>query len=320
MKFGVRECADMVFKTTDKRVIGSKEFDKYQPVFHIDTARTSTMEQATTTVYAQGGRGYNRLISWEGEKTMTFTVEDALISPMGLAILTGAGLINNFDEKNMTHFHLTMDVPLNAAGKTEVSLQDLQDETGLTTETKFLICNHEDAPIFATVLDGSGYGYDFKSDVTVSGGAAPEGVYSAVLVDADNAATFTVPGTASKTVRLDFYLLMASGVTEVTIKPEDFGGFFYVEAATLFRREDTGADMVAALTFPKVKVQSGFSFTMAGSGDPSTFTFTMDAFPGYTKFDHTKKVMCQIQMLGSDDQDGKKAKEHNLEQHYTVAD
>ena len=27
-------------------------------------------------------------------------------------------------------------------------------------------------------------------------------------------------------------------------------------------------------------------------GDPSTFTFTMDAFPGYTAFDKTKKVLC----------------------------
>ena len=36
---------------------------------------------------------------------------------------------------------------------------------------------------------------------------------------------------------------------------------------------------------------------MASSGDPSTFTFTMDAFPGYTYFDQTKKVLCVIQVL-----------------------
>jgi hypothetical protein len=36
-----------------------------QPAFHIDTAKTSTLEQATTTVYAQGGKGNNRLIAWD---------------------------------------------------------------------------------------------------------------------------------------------------------------------------------------------------------------------------------------------------------------
>ena len=36
---------------------------------------------------------------------------------------------------------------------------------------------------------------------------------------------------------------------------------------------------------------------MASSGDPSTFTFTMDAFPDYTKFDHSKKVLAAIQVI-----------------------
>ena len=36
---------------------------------------------------------------------------------------------------------------------------------------------------------------------------------------------------------------------------------------------------------------------MASTGDPSTFTFTMDAFPGYTMFDRTKKVLCVMQIV-----------------------
>ena len=36
---------------------------------------------------------------------------------------------------------------------------------------------------------------------------------------------------------------------------------------------------------------------MASTGDPSTFTFTMDAMPGYTYFDKTKKVLCVIQVV-----------------------
>ena len=45
------------------------------------------------------------------------------------------------------------------------------------------------------------------------------------------------------------------------------------------------------------KIQSNFTFTMASSGDPSTFTFTMDAFPDYTRFDKTKKVLAAIQIV-----------------------
>ena len=40
---------------------------------------------------------------------------------------------------------------------------------------------------------------------------------------------------------------------------------------------------------------------MASSGDPSTFTFTVDAFPGYVNNDKTKKVMATIQIMNDDD-------------------
>jgi hypothetical protein len=36
---------------------------------------------------------------------------------------------------------------------------------------------------------------------------------------------------------------------------------------------------------------------MSSTGDPSTFSFVMDAFPGYTMFNKNKEVMCAIQIL-----------------------
>lgn len=55
MKFGSREIVDVVFKATrNGQKVGTMTFAKYQPVFKIDTARTSTLEQAASTVYAQG--------------------------------------------------------------------------------------------------------------------------------------------------------------------------------------------------------------------------------------------------------------------------
>ena len=57
--------------------------------------------------------------------------------------------------------------------------------------------------------------------------------------------------------------------------------------------------MPAEFIIPNCKIQSNFSFTMASSGDPSTFTFTIDAFPDYTRFDKTKKVLAAIQVVES---------------------
>lgn len=68
MKFGVREICDVVFKAKSDTKIGNRIFRKGQPVLYIDTAKTSTVEGAATTVYATGGKGNTRLIAWEGEE------------------------------------------------------------------------------------------------------------------------------------------------------------------------------------------------------------------------------------------------------------
>ena len=94
MKFGVREICDVVLKAKAAQKVGNKLFYKNEPVIYFDTLKTSTMEGAATTVYAQGGRGNSRLMAWEGERTITFTMEDALISPAGFMILSGAGLVD----------------------------------------------------------------------------------------------------------------------------------------------------------------------------------------------------------------------------------
>ena len=317
MKFGVREICDVTFKTTAAgQKVGNTVFARAgMPAFFIDTAKTSSLEQATTTVYAQGGKGYSRLIAWEGEKTMTFTVEDALISPMGLAVLSGAGLVNAKDSKKV-HVHVTLDAVVNSQGVATVTLADLREETGKTEAKSFFVCSHKTVPVYGTVIDGSGAGIEFVMPDTEDKEAIE--IINTVTT-ADNLikveegvdAKFQLSTRyANKTVKLDFYLAMNSGVTNVEIKPSDFGGFFYVEAQTLFRREDTGLDMAAEIILPKVKVQSGFTFSMAASGDPSTFTFTMDAFPGYTMFDKTKKVMCVIQIVGDDEAAGTEAVDH----------
>ena len=281
MKFGVREICDVVFKAKADIMIGSTRFQKGQPVLYIDTAKTSTIEGAATTVYATGGKGNTRLIAWEGEKTLTFTVEDALLSPIGFAVLSGAGLIKGGADAEEVHVHATTTQVVGAGtdeGTTEIDLTDAL----ATGET---IC--ATAPIFVMVMeeDGSVTG-EMVTGVTVEGTKLTGGKLG----------TENVP--VGTTVVVDYYVAKAgSTVSELQIDAANFAGYYYVEASTLFRRQADGVDLPAEITFPNVKIQSNFTFTMASTGDPSTFTFTMDAFPGYTTFDKTKKVLCVMQIV-----------------------
>ena len=312
MKFGVREIANVVFRAKADVQIGDTKFVKGQPVLYIDSAKTSTLEGAATTVYAQGGRGNTRLIAWEGEKTLTFTVEDALLSPLGFAILSGAGLIKDTEtDAKEVHVHTTAYQTVSADNI------DLNDALGVNEE----IC--ATAPIFVmlTEEDGSITGKTVKvkvgaEDKTLDNGQVlKKGKY---LIPAEGNAFATEA--QSKTVMVDFYVLRKSHeVSELQIDAEHFAGYYYVEADTLFRRQDNGVDMPANMTLPNVKIQSNFTFSMASTGDPSTFTFTMDAMPGYTYFDNRKKVLCVIQII--EDTEGAPSEwdsvmKHNDEENY----
>ena len=269
MKFGVREICDVVFKAKADTKIGNTTFKQGQPVLYIDSAKTSTIEGAATTVYAQGGKGNTRLIAWEGEKTLTFTVEDALLSPIGFSILSGAGLFKSETEK--VHVHTTANAYVGTDGK--IDLKDVL-ETGEKID--------KTAPVFVMETEADG-----SIVKLVSGATAGE-----------DGLSLTATAAANKNVFVDFYVTKDSAnVSELQIDAENFAGSYYVEASTLFRKESTGLDMPAEITLPNVKIQSNFTFSMASTGDPSTFTFTMDAFPGYTMFDNTHKVLMVMQIV-----------------------
>ena len=286
MKYGIREICNVVFRAKSTIRIGTAIFKTGQPVFFMDSAKTSTLEGGATAVYATGGRGNVRLVTWEGEKTLTFTVEDALLSPISFAMLSGAGVVKGpgSGEKPYTqvHAHQTTSTTVGTAKNDDT--KKIIDLSGVLL-TNDRVC--DSAPIFImlTEMDGS----------LTGGTVAPSRVdVTGKIIELDSSVTVD----AGTPVMVDYYVLKdAANVTELQIDAQNFGGQFYVEADTLFRAQIDGKDYPANITLPNVKIQSNWTFTMAASGDPSTFSFTMDAMPGYTYFDNSKKVLCVIQVI-----------------------
>ena len=276
MKFGVREICDVVLRAKSTQKIGNQTFEKDEPVIYFDTAKTSTIEGAATTVYAQGGKGNSRLIAWEGERTVTFTMEDALISPLGFSILSGAGIVEATGSKAI-NVHMTSQVEGTiATNSVTVDLTNAIPQNGTLL--------NEEENIYGFILDNSGNISERLKSKNVSGGNQ----ITFSEVKADNGKVI---------ILVDYYVKMTSGVQQLEVTPDKFAGSYYLEASTLFRRQEDGVDMPAQFVIPNVKIQSAFNFSMASTGDPSTFTFTMDAFPDYTKFDKTKKVLFALQIV-----------------------
>lgn len=270
MKFGIREVADVMVKTkVPNQVVGGQKIaDKGTPICHFDSLKTSSLEQAANTVYAQGGKGNSRLIAWEGDKTLTLTMEDALISKAGLALLTGANLID-------------LDLSGDSAKETKVHTTEICGVAANKATLKHSPA--EDQLIFYAPVDDTG---------TVIG------AFKKVAVIADNKKMIDVSELPEgcTAVLVDYYVTKTTGVTLIDIEEAAFGGNFYFEGSTLWR-DVNGKDYPAEFIVPNGHIQSNFTFAMSSTGDPSTFTFTVDAFPGTTVYNPTKRVLAAIQLL-----------------------
>ena len=313
MKFGIREICDVVLKAKTAQKVGNKIFYKNEPVIYFDTLKTSTMEGAATTVYAQGGRGNSRLVAWEGERTLTFTMEDALISAAGFMILSGAGLIES-------------------GGADEVSIKIHTTQTAIATydaETNKLTAELKEVPyydaatgedyIYVMIMNDNG---EIVSEPYIATGTEDSKTITVAHISEGSRAEYTPDFSTTSTgldkefsteykevvVFVDYYVEHTkAGVQQIEITPDKFGGNYYLEASTLFKTED-GVDLPAEIIIPNCKIQSNFTFTMASTGDPSTFTFTMDAFPDVTRFDPTKKVLAAIQVINESESLGNKVR------------
>lgn len=288
MRFGVREICDVVLRAKATQTLGSRKFYKNEPVLYFDSLKTSSLEGAATTVYAQGGRGNSRLIAWEGERTLTFTMEDALISPESFAILSGAGLIDVNDNAPI-YVHTTSQI-------------EVEKENTIVLPEGSEACWNR--------YNNSDPFYHISADIFVMSMKDGEIVAEPCVpaaVDADHR-TITCYSHAGRIekgdiVFVDYYVKRTGGAQVIEITPDKFGGSYYLEASTLFRRDGDSVDMPAEFIIPNCKVQSNFTFSMASTGDPSTFTFTLDAFPDYVKFDKTHKVLAAIQVISDENED-----------------
>lgn len=324
MKYGVREICEVTMRAKARMQVGNKVFYKDEPVIYFDTLTTSSLEGSSTTVYAQGGRGNVRLMSWDGERTLTFTMEDALISPEGLMILTGAGIIESDlrDEGKMIKQHMVETISREDLEEDENSYHDNGSITFTLSAVPYMPNNHENnvyvmfmkngeiisepfIPANDDVIDSTGT-KDNTNHTLESGNKTVK--LSSHYCNFDGLNSLAGRGDAhfyeSDTPRSfwDFDAIMVDYYTcrrrakQVEIEPDTFGGNFYLEASTLFRGTD-GVDYPAEFIIPNCRIQSNFTFSMSSTGDPSTFTFTLDAFPDYTRWDKSKKVLAAIQVI-----------------------
>lgn len=78
-RYGLKEVANVIFF----------DISTGKPAIFFDTLKVSTIENESESAEARGGQGNGRLMSWDYGRTATLTMQDALLSDVSLAMLSG---------------------------------------------------------------------------------------------------------------------------------------------------------------------------------------------------------------------------------------
>lgn len=252
-KYGIKEVADVMFYELDSKGAPSA------PVLYLDSLKVSTIEQSSETVDATGGKSNVKLLTWDTNKELTLTLEDALFSAKSLSIMFGGTIQDNSTEGQEVLKTIEFNKFKPADTNTKVSFF-------LKDNNQFFI-DIDKVAWFKYVLTGN------KSEITpipVSAGCT----YSTLkgygplwgtfdLLDA----TTTESGSTSA----------VSNGMEIDITAEFGDNTYYITGDTYARNYESGKDEYLQFIVPKGKVSAeDVSLTMEADGDPATFSMTVN--------------------------------------------
>ena len=239
-KFGAKEVMDVV--------LYDMETDK--PVIQFDSLKTSSISVTSEKVYARGGKGNPKLITWEINKEATLTIEDAQSSPKSLELVSVIARkvgVQTIRMRQATEYENGENkgkmYPLKADADGKINLAFAPN----TTADKVLVYPYDSDCEEEALFDMTGATLS-GTELTIAAAADQRVV---VYYDYDSEAT----------------------AESYVIDAEHFSGTYKLVGDTVLRNQKTGKDEAFQVTIPNLKFTSNLELGFAAEGDPSTTTF-----------------------------------------------
>jgi len=262
-KYGIKEVADVMFYELDSKGAPSA------PVLYLDTLKVSTIEQSAETVDATGGKSNVKLLTWDTNKELTLTLEDALFSPKSLAIMFGGTIKDNgASQEVLKTVKFANFIKVADSGDDAKYVKFAMKDEEFVIDVNFVSWYRYDtlqngATQITPLPIQSGSTYATLAGYT--GGAPTFGTFD--LLDALKA----IPASGATGEKV-----ITNGM-EINITAEFNDNTYYITGDTYARNYESGKDEYLQFIVPKGKVSAeDVSLTMEADGDPATFSMTVN--------------------------------------------
>ena len=236
-RYGIKEVCDVTFYELDSSGMPTN------PVLYLDTLKVSTVEQTAENTEARGGKGNTALISWDYNKEINVTLEDALFSAKSMAIMFGNGQVYQYsnDAGSPTDAYIMKTETFTATATSAAGTSAAAADVGWSTQY--------------TGPDGKLYTKVNPKFYDATGATATQ-----FLKDATYFCSFDLR-------------TMNAGIIEISANT--FPGTYYITGDTFARSEAAGKDEFFQFIIPKAKVTAENTITMEAEGDPSVFNMNL---------------------------------------------
>jgi hypothetical protein len=232
-----------------------------KPLVHLDTLKTSGVENTAETIYARGGSGNAKLVGFSSNREGKITLQDAVFTNEVMALMTGNDMITGAKEIFKREI-LTV-----SAGLT-ISLS----KTPVGTPLKV-----------AKLLTNGGDGTEFAKDTVL--GAGKYTISSKTI-------TFNT-GDVVQNDQVVVYYKINTDATATTMKvtSNKFGGSYKVVLDCLVRDLVTKADYAAQIIIYNAKMEDNWSFSFSPDGDPAVLDIPLEMLKSPTNTDFYDMVV-----------------------------
>lgn len=241
----IKEVADVTFYKLDSNGV------PMYPVLFLDTLKVSTIEQTAENTEARGGKGNAALISWDYNKEINVTLEDALFSAKSMAIMFGNGLVKSYNGEKAW----IMKTEQFTVTGTAVTVTNLK-ANGASFWSKTYV--GPDGRVYNKVNPKF-----YKDNINATKRDDSE------AKDMSDSETLEL----NTTYFCTYDLKVAGSVIEVSAN--SFPGTYYITGDTYARSEASGTDEFFQFIIPRAKVTSENTITLEAEGDPSVFNMNL---------------------------------------------